>query len=46
MDQKLLEKIKKIADYSDWGIREDTASKINKIVKKSFYGKTAGNACM
>lgn len=36
MDQKLLEKIKKMAGSSDWGIREDAATEIKKINDLSF----------
>lgn len=36
IDQKLLAKIRKMADSSDWGVREDAAVEIKKINDKFF----------
>jgi len=36
MDEKLLTKIRKMADSIDWGVREDAAGEIKKINDKFF----------
>jgi len=45
IDQKLLAKIRKMADSSDWGIREDAALKIkttNDLYSFHRWGKLIG----